>query len=221
MTYLEAVNRMLSFVGAGRVADPNVNHPLVTKARALLDQRATALMKRGWWFNRVYAVDHVPDAQGNITFGKNVLSFALWNPNIARTAYFSSNDPSILDSAAITRYPKLTKRGGRLFDAVRNSFTFEETMVLNINQELDWEDMPDSAQDYIVYDAGGEFVSDELSDTAKENKLNQKKDFAWTELRTEEINTSNTNVFDSPRVQGARRGRRPFSQTAGIRGRYP
>ncbi len=190
MTYLEAVNRLLGFVGTRKLAILDTTHPDAEKADRFLKEKKTMLLKRGWWFNRVMNIELTPDSNGEIVFPSNALSF----------------DSGSMQGA----YPKLTKRGTKLFDALNNTFIFEEVMILNINQELDWEDLPDSAQLHIMYEAGEELVSDVIQDPVKENKLNDKRAHAWMELRTEEINTLQLNVFNNARVNNARRGHRPF-----------
>ena len=189
MIYLDAIYRLLGFVGTRAVPKVITTHPEVQKADSMLRLSIERMLKRGWWFNRVHDMEFVPEANGNIILPTNVLS-------IEPTTY------NVYGS-------RLTMRGQKLFDSGNNTYIFECNVFLTVNQKLDWEDIPISAQDFIMFEAGAELVRDVINDTMKYNKLLKGKDESWTGLRTEEMNTEQVNVFSAGRVRDTRnmRGR--------------
>ena len=141
MDKLTAVNKLLKMIGTRKVTSIALRHPDVSDAVEELDQWTESLLKRGWWFNRRNRVVHHPNSNGEIVFGLNVLRMEI--PDGCRSPVRS-----------------IAKQGSRLYNADDNTFTFDHSMTLTVFVDMNWEDLPDSAQYYIVYRAGSEFVRD-------------------------------------------------------------
>ncbi|CAM0009701.1 tail protein [Vibrio phage K436] len=194
MDKLTAVNKLLKMIGTRKVTSVAIRHPDVSDAVEELEQWTESLLKRGWWFNRRNRVVHQPNSNGEIVFGLNVLRIEI--PDGCRSPVGS-----------------IAKHDRRLYNADDNTYTFNHSMELTVFVGMEWDDLPDSAQYYIVYRAGSEFVRDKLEDTAKSAALRLEADGQMEDLQAEEIRTEKVNMFNNPSAAKLRRGRRPFSRT--------
>ena len=192
-------------IGTRKVSSIDVGHPDVVDAVDALDDWTETLLKRGWWFNKMSQVTYSPDVNGFINFASNVIRFEYY------------------DTADKDAYPLLSKRGNRLLNVETNTFVFQTSIELNVYITLDWEDLPQAAQHYLVYRAGADLVRDKIEDTVKVNDLKRDAQEQMDELHAEEIRTEAANMFENPAVQRVRQGRRPmFNRTiGGFRNRLP
>ena len=62
---LEALNFLLSHVGAAPVTTTNNPLPDLASAQLRLYESSVWVQKRGWWFNRIWYQDYVPDEETN------------------------------------------------------------------------------------------------------------------------------------------------------------
>lgn len=194
MNKLESVNSLLRFIRVRPVATLDIGHPDVIDAIAELEQQARVLMRTGWWFNTVVGVQYSPDpVTKHIQLPTNVLSIKLTDPRDLR------------------RYPLLAMRDQLVFNAQENTYKFEEPLILTICQELEWDMLPESAQQLAMLTAGERFVSDKTADEIKRRELAEKKGNAFADMISEDITTKQYNVFQTPRVAYSRRGHRPFN----------
>lgn len=198
MKHLKAVNNLLKMIGTRKVTSVDIQHPDVIDAVDALEDWKEKLLKRGWWFNRMASVTMTPNSQGFIVFATNVIRYEYSNPRQKQV------------------YPLLAKRDNRLLNVEQNTFTFTQSLVLDLYIDLDWNDLPDAAQQYIVYRAGADLVRDKIEDTVKVNDLKGDAQEQMNELDAEELRTAQYNMFDNPATARVRAGRQPFG---GRRGR--
>lgn len=130
-TIIEAVNSLLASIGEAPVS--SLSSPIAPDAsRALecLKESSRAVQTRGWWFNTEIAYAFEPDATlRTITLPLGVLS-------IAFGAQTWATDP--------------IARGQAVYDRLSQSYTFAQGLnAAQVVWELPWEQIPDSAQNYI------------------------------------------------------------------------
>lgn len=140
-----------------------------------------------------------PDSQKYINFGSNVIRF------------------EYADARTRLDYPMIAMRDGRLYNAITNSFEWDVSMTLDLYMRLEWDSLPYSAQQYVMYQAAAEYVRDKIEDTGKEMKLQAHADKEYADLDAEEMRTVKYNMFDNPATADVRRGRRPFLGTGRLR----
>jgi hypothetical protein len=192
MTETEAVNVLLSNIGADKVNSLTLGHPDVDGARAVLLKACRRVQRSGWWFNRDYNITLRPEA---VTKKINVSSY---------------HEINITDQAVV-------KRGNYLYNRLTQSLMFEDNVVaLTAIVYLPWDALPDTAQEVALYRAGAEFVRDELEDANKEASLNNEAALALIELKAEDMRVQGYNAFNKDHVNRARRGVRPYGRPAVI-----
>ena len=186
MEELEAMNMLLRAIGSMPVNSLETSHPDAINAKATLDRMRKQAQQRGWWFNIDYDVMFTRDSAGEIRVSSNI-----------KKAKFQ--DGSIVI------------RGGKLYNKEQQSYVFTTNpTAIRIQYELPWEDMPQSLQTYAAYIAADAFIMDETEDQGKAQGFLQKAGLAMVEVKREDLEQGNYNVFNKTRVHMARRGVRPY-----------
>lgn len=174
-TELEAVNEMLNAIGEGQVSSLDTGNADVQQCVRLLRDHSRKVQKRGWWFNTDINYTLTPNGNGNLVLPANVLRV----------------DPSDED-----RWEKpWVQRGLRLYDPTAQTFVFTETVKVDLVVGLGWDDLPQTARDYITACAGLEFVDTDMANEARHSFTVQRKNDAWLELLKEEADASDYNMF--------------------------
>lgn len=192
MTYLEAINFLLSKVGTREVASEDVQHPDVVSAKSTLNQHVSQFLDRGWWFNHRKSVTHEPDSSGYINLGTNVLRI-------------ESSDETRRD------FPNLALHGNRIYNVLDNTYTFEQSITIDEYIDVAWDNIPHTAQVYIRYKAAAEYVENKLEDVPKANRLEMQAREAWGDLNADEVRSTRPNMLDSPSARRMRAGVRPYN----------
>lgn len=187
MTETEAVNLMLRAIGSSPVNSIAAGTPDIANARATLKRLSRAAQKRGWWFNIVYNQTYQPDpVTKEIVVGREVVSLQATN-----ACY--------------------VKRGTKLFDSLNNTTQFEEDVVIwRLTRILSWNDLPESMQEYVAYQSAAEFIRDELEDLSKKNDYMKEAGRSYIELKQEDLESGQYNMFDARKVAQARGGVQPY-----------
>ena len=174
---LEVINYLLSQVGAAPVS--NLNNPLpdIVSAQLRLNEASIWVQKRGWWFNKVLAQTLVPDGSGEIALPPQTLKVV-----------------SPFNTFVINRDDKL-------YDPFRDSFEFTEPVTVDITLLMDWEQLPGSVQDVIMYRAGQQMVLHELEDTNKAALLEDDIQEGLLILNREDLEIKQRNVINLTAVQ--------------------
>lgn len=174
-TVLEAVNEMLNAIGEGQVSSLDTGNADVQQCVRLLRDHSRKVQKRGWWFNTDINYTLTPNGNGNLVLPANVLRV----------------DPSDED-----RWEKpWVQRGLRLYDPTTQTFGFTDTVKVDLVVGLGWDDLPQTARDYITACAGLEFVDTDMANEARHSFTVQRKNDAWLELLKEEADASDYNMF--------------------------
>ena len=189
MTELEALNMLLRLIGSSPVNDITTPHPDVSNARTTLDRVRKQAQRRGWWYNIDYGTKLTPNASKEVIIPKELTSVVACNRNYI-------------------------KRGNKLYNKDDNTFQFTETTV-DIHRTirlLDWDDMPDCVQYYCAYLAASEFVRDELEDPQKQLELQQSAGLQMLDIKKQDLEEGQYNVFQNARISRARGGVRPYAR---------
>lgn len=191
MQYLDAVNLLLKKVGTRAVSSVDVNHPDVVDAKSTIDLAVSAVLDRGWWFNKRETVTHTPNTEGYINLGIQTLRI----------------EP---DNATRRIYPILSLRGSRVYDVQNNTFVFHQTITVDEYIKLEWEELPATARMYIAYKAAAEFVSDKLEDTPKSNSLERVAQGHLEDLHGDELRATKPNMLNTPQARSIKYGVNPY-----------
>jgi len=139
MTELEAINTLLGVIGEApidRLSDISVNEITDSAlARRTLREVSRDVQAEGWSWNTDANVELQKDVQNQFPLPSNTLN-AVFSPN---------------------RYPdnRYVARGSRVYDRLHRQFDFGKDMespliVDHLVQQLDWDEVPHSAQQYIT-----------------------------------------------------------------------
>lgn len=189
MQELEAMNVLLRAIGSSPVNSLETPHPDAANAKATLKRVRLQAQKRGWWFNVDYNVTLQPDENGEI----------------AIPSYISSLQ--MVDRSYV-------KRGDKLYNKVQQTYYIGcEVVVSRMIRMLDWDELPESMQDYIMYFAASLFIRDELEDPNKEQSFQQSAGMAMLDVKKQDLEEGQYNMFDRPEFRKNRSGVRPYRQT--------
>jgi hypothetical protein len=174
-TELEAVNEMLNAIGEGQVSSLDLGNADVQQCVRLLRDHSRKVQKRGWWFNRDEDFELTPDGDGYLVLPSNTLKV----------------DPSAEDRHEMP----WVQRGLKLYDPVDHTFVFTEVVKVDLVTGLPWDDLPQTARDFITASAGLEFVDTDIAGELRHTFTTQRRDAAMLELLKEDAEASDHNMF--------------------------
>lgn len=140
MELLTAVNQVLPKLGERPVTNLQVKHPTLAILLPIIDQTKRTLLLKGWWFNE-FPYKAFPGNGGEIAMGIETLSFV----------------PTYRDTA--------TLRGGKLYNPITLSYVFTEPVEGRIRQNMEFNELPESAANYVFYAALVEAFTTDLGVT--------------------------------------------------------
>ena len=175
ITELEAVNMLLAAVGESAVSSLETATTVdVTQAKNLLSNISREVQQKGWHFNTEWDVVLSLDSDSRIPLGTSVLS-----------VYSTS---------------KLTTIRGRegspfLYDLDNNTFTWgasiNDAVTITL---LDFEDIPQTARQYITAKASRIFQEEIIGQVAAETVNRQEEAEAYADLLDDEGERSGFNI---------------------------
>lgn len=170
---LDIINSMIVSTGARPLTAEQSNHPLYMKAEQTLD--------------RVQA---------------SVQSFGLWFNTECRTIEQQTGGEVIVPQGCIKADPtnrlcNLTLRGNRMYNLDTGNFIIGTSVRLNMIFEIELEDMPLAAQEFIRAKAVYTFYLDEDGADPKLSNYRNERDTGWSTLYREHLRNRQTNAFDS------------------------
>lgn len=195
---LEAINFMLSHVGAAPVSTLTNPMPDVASAQLRLNESSIWVQKRGWWFNKLLQQTFDPD-------------------DTLHTIALPSNTLKIISS-----WPNFViERKGFAYDPLRASDEFEDSICCDIVLKLVWDEMPGSAQDLIMYRAAQQMILHELEDANKANMLSQDIQQAFVNIAADDLQVKQRHAASTPAVQRFMRRIRPYRRSQSINPNLP
>ena len=190
MTYLEAINYVITQVGAAPVTDEADTLPDVASAKLRLTEASRWVQKRGWWFNTDYNIEVTPDDQDNyrVALPTNLIKILTASPCF------------------------LLDRSGFAYDPYNQTTEFPDvsTFVLSYVLENAWDDLPQTAQDCVRFAAAEQHVMIELEDTRKAERLADTYREAMVDLKKDDLEITRRNVAFNPQFIRTRGGVRPY-----------
>jgi len=189
MNELETLNMLLRLIGSSPVNSLNTDHPDAANAKATMKRVSRRVQRKGWWCNIDYNLLLSPNDQGAIIVSDTV------------TSLVAENNCYVL-------------RGNRLYDKQLQTAIFTADVVITrLTYVLDWDDMPQVMQETTAYSAAAEFVRDELEDASKEQSLQADAGKSFLDLKKQELEEGQYNIFSNPRIARARGGVAPYARS--------
>jgi hypothetical protein len=180
MTELEAVNEMLMSIGQAPVNSLAVTGIKdVAIARQRLRTALRSILSMGWWFNTDEAFDLTPDLDGNIVIPVNALKVDS-------------------DGSDITER-NLDGKGRCLYNRAEQSFEFADPVTVRVVWGFEYEDIPQTARDYIGTVAARRFQSKVIGSQILDRFEQEDEIKAYIALIREDRASRRTNLFTGNR----------------------
>lgn len=187
---LKIINSLLSTIGVDGLTTSDESHPDFVKARAQIKLTTNSCLKLGFWFNTTYPT-FSPNADGDILLPNNTL-------------HTDALDTSI----------HVTKRGRKLYDIARRTFTFDADYTVTVKHiaTLSLDELPETALDYIRHRARYEFYVDNDGDEGKSRRYEAAASQAWVELYRENLRNLDISALNNQTSRRMAKGRRSGTQ---------
>ena len=173
MDILSAVNILLDGIGEDRVNSLNTGYTEATQAQQTIQTISQQIQTKGYWFNRDLNITLHRDTALNVPLPNNVLSVS-FPPN-----------------------SQYVQRGKRVYDRVNHTFVFKHDVVANLIVLLEFEDLPSSAQNYIVSRAARIFQDNILGSMNIHSFQEQDEQQALLLFEEDELLNSQYNIFNN------------------------
>ncbi len=192
MTELEAVNTLLSVIGEApvdKLSDISINEITDSAlARKTLNEVSRDVQAEGWSWNTDWNVELSKTSANEFVLPSNILS-CLFSPN---------------------RYPdkQYVVRGLKVYNRAKRTFAFGGDMssplvVDHVISQLDWEEVPHTAQQYIVIRAARIYSDRYLNSNAIYTYTAQDEEYARAMMiRDEERHLDNNLLWGNDRGAG-------------------
>jgi len=177
---LNSVNRILRALGYSVVSSIETSDPDVVSALDALNDASREVQVKPLWFNQT-KITLIPNTNSEIELPQNTTSVQ---------ALHRANQPYASG--------RFIQRGARLYDTDNNTYTITENVDVVLISELEFNDLPYTAQNYITARAITEVTYDTDKSTQDFSVYSRREQKALQELKTENINTSNSNMLMSP-----------------------
>ena len=179
---LQAVNTLLSNIGAAPVNSVDTPSSDVAIAVTTLDEVSLSVQNYGWHFNTEDNYPMVPDDDGFIYLPEGTLLVDVETEN---------NVSQDLD---------VVIRGERLYNKYTRSYTFTEAIKARIVRALDWEELPQAARTYVMISASRVFQDRVVGSEKHHGFTLRDEQMALANLKRYEAQTSDANIFDNHSV---------------------
>jgi hypothetical protein len=177
MTEIDAINRMLRYIGELPIPSTVVLTSLpegheALLAQDILEETLREEQEEKWWFN-TFDVEFVPDTDGYITLPQNIISFE-------SNEYF--------------------KEGGNLYNKEEMTGIFDDNVELTCRLEITFDNIPDIFRTYVVLVAAKHLHvylnGDETTQRELETKINMQR----IKLEKEHLKQSKFNLVRGNRL---------------------
>ena len=135
-TRLAAVNTIISNIGQAPVTNLESGNPLVEMAEQILDEVTRAVLAEGWEFNTERHYPFTPNSSNEIVIPDNVLTLDTKSGSAKQTII----------------------RNGKLYDRVKHSYIFSESVDLDVTWLFDFAELPEAFKNYITIRAANVFA---------------------------------------------------------------
>lgn len=176
ITELEVVNSVLSVAGDNPVSSLDDEYQPVFIIKKMINDISRSMQTKGYWFNSEYDVTLEPNTITNrITLPFNLLKF----------------EPKD------TRY---IARGLEVYDRESRTSTVEDSIIADITLMLTFEQLPQSAREYIKARCRNQYNSEYFGEVNFKQDLAVELQEAKMALDKEHIENEDINIFNSQKV---------------------
>jgi hypothetical protein len=175
---LDAVNYLLDVLGSTPVDSLDTLHPDLASCQTKLKVSSKFLQSPGLWYNQDISIVLTPD----VTTKEIAIA-----PNTLKVNAAPYNDFVI-------------QRGLKLYDSVNNTYQFECPVTVDIIRLLDWDELPATVQDSIMFHAAKQVCDIDLEDEAKARTQNSLFKAVFGQVRAEDVQLKRRNLLNSPQA---------------------
>lgn len=172
MEILTVVNTMLGTLGEVPLNSLSDSHAMLGACLGKLNDASRTVQAKNYWFNTERAT--------------------LQPSNIDGSIYLPNNATRVLAKESY-----IVQRGNRLFNTYDATFVFTREQVVTLTKQIDFEDLPEVAANYIAARAVLDFQTLFDGDSAKTKILETKVMDARIEFNAEDIRQRKANLLDS------------------------
>jgi len=176
MELLTAVNLVLPKLGERPVTSLTVKHPTLAILLPIIDQTQRTVLMSGWWFNE-FDYKAYPNGDGEIDIGADALAFI---PYTAGTAVV---------------------RGQRLYNPATLSYVFTEHVPGVVIQNVAFDELPESAANYVFYSSLVEAYATDLGVTQELTVWQSLAASGWSAMLSEHLKQRKHSTRKSRRWQ--------------------
>lgn len=177
ITDLEAVNGVLRELGEQPLTSTDTSYPTVELAQTALKTARLELLQKGWWFNSAVNFSVTVSSDGKLALPDNVLEFIPDNPNYIWAGKY------IMD-----------KNGGA-------TFTSDTVVKGSIKFDLTLQNMPYSAQEWIVLAAASKVYVADFGPDSKYQEIQLRIRELFNTLSAQHVRAKRPTMRNRPAVQ--------------------
>ncbi|NMF18600.1 hypothetical protein [Cloacibacillus porcorum] len=145
ITELEAQNVLLAAIGASPITNTDsLSNVDAISARAALISALREIQMEKWYFNT--EEDYPLSATDN------------------KEIYIPSSIISIDYIGRYGEHRNIAIRGNRLYDLTNHTYTFDDTIHVNVHLSLEFDELPETAKQYVIARAARKFQEEMLGD---------------------------------------------------------
>lgn len=169
-TELSAVNFMLAAVGEAPITNLEADLAESEIARSTLEATSREVQSRGWSWNTQRNREMPLASNGEILLPVNTLKVDVVDSYSGRT------NPN----------KRVAARKNKLYDLLERTFVFDEKQNLDLVLGLDFDDITESARNYIKLFATSRYMQTVLGSDVDMQAMQQQAQIAWVQLEQEE-----------------------------------
>jgi hypothetical protein len=179
MTQIDAINRMLRYIGELPIPSTVVIDDLpegheAIQARTILEETLREEQEEKWWFNS-FTRSYLPNLSGYITVPSNIIS---------------------IDS----KKGQYRTEGNDLYDVTNDTKHFTQPVELDVLLEVQFDDIPDVFRTYVVLQAAKHLHTYLNADETTQKELSIKTQLQRIKLEREHLKQSKFNLARGTRL---------------------
>lgn len=176
MSELDAVNKILAVAGDSPVQTLEDEYVQAKLARQILVRASRKVQSMGWWFNEEENINLPPDINGYITLAVNVI-----------TCVANKDVGSVI------------QRGNRLYDRQERTYVFSQPVNADIILALEWNELPQSAREYISDVACTQYNNDFFGAQEIKATLDKNENASYLILKQGDLESRDVNMLRNSR----------------------
>lgn len=174
---LNILNAMLASIGSSAIVTETGTNPNLLLAQPVLDRKNLTVQSRGHWFNTDWKLELSPTSDGEFIVPQNTLKAQPSNPS-----------------------DKYVRRGVRMYDPINHTYNITDIdkMTVDVVINLDYDDLPQTAVDFIEAASILEMVTNFDTDAATVKVRSQYYAMAQEAFNIERRSLRNISLKDNP-----------------------